>query len=60
MQILAIVLGCFVGLSFSLLITTKRISKSNDFGNDKGEFNHFAESGLHIIEERDNIKRPKF
>ena len=60
MLIIAILLGCFIGFSFAYMITAIMVTKSNDHGDSKGTLAHFAQTPLHMIQSKNNIKKPKF
>ena len=60
MIIIAFLLGIFIGCSFALVIIAKKIAKSNDLGNTKGDYSDFATDTIHLISKQDRIKRPRF
>ncbi|MBR1598104.1 MAG: hypothetical protein IJ661_04215 [Lachnospiraceae bacterium] len=58
MLIFSIIMSLFIGFSISLLIVSKYVGESNDYGNDFGELYDIVQSSFKITEKRDKTKQP--
>lgn len=58
MIVLAIIMGCLLGFSFSFMIIGFIVQHSNNHGDSKGTFQSFNDAPLHIIRREDGIPRP--
>ncbi len=64
MTVLLILLGVLFGAVFAasiaFLITMLFVSKSNDFGNSKGDFQSFAVCPIHMLQRKNFINPQKY